>query len=325
MAHRNLSWAMAHGYTTVLSAGGARDIEPAIKQAIDDGFVSGPRLIPGGHFLTTTGHASDLRTPWHWELPTLGAARICNGPEEFRYAVRDEIKRGAEIIKLSVTGGHNVQGVQERLQISRDELIAAIDTAHERDIRVRGHITGKGPIMAAIECGIDIIDHCDEMDDEVIGALVETGTSVVPTVHFANVVANRPNTPAERVAAIRSDLASIYEALAKAEAAGVRLLLGDDYGAGAVDHGTYGGELRSYVDDAAIAPLSVIKWATRYGAEAIGRDSDQGTIEAGKLADLLVLDGDPSTDIGALADRRPLAVLKGGTIVSGALQDHPAA
>jgi imidazolonepropionase-like amidohydrolase len=111
----------------------------------------------------------------------------------------------------------------------------------------------------------------------------------------------------------------MYDALPKAEAAGVRLLLGDDYGGVRLRHGDYGAELHTYVDDVGLSPLSVIKWATRHGAELIGRSDDLGTVAVGKIADLLVIDGDPSADIGLLADKDPVAVLKGGEVVSGVL------
>jgi imidazolonepropionase-like amidohydrolase len=114
----------------------------------------------------------------------------------------------------------------------------------------------------------------------------------------------------------------MYDVLPKAESAGVRMVLGDDYGAPTLPHGQYGGELRSYVEDVGIAPLALIRWATRTGAELMGREDIQGTVEAGKLADLLIVDGDPSRDIGVLADVPPVAVLKNGEVVAGALPEQ---
>jgi imidazolonepropionase-like amidohydrolase len=116
----------------------------------------------------------------------------------------------------------------------------------------------------------------------------------------------------------------MYATIPKAQAAGVRFVLGDDYGAIGFPHGAYGGEFRLYVEHAGVTPLDVIGWATRNGADMVGRGDDLGTIEAGKLADLLVLDGDPSADIGVLADRLPLAVIRGGELVSGTLAGWPA-
>jgi imidazolonepropionase-like amidohydrolase len=320
VSHKNLMNALEHGFTIVVGAGAARDVEPGIKQAIEDGYVPGPRFVPSGRELSTTGHANDMSAPWHWGMPSVGAARVCDGPEQFRFAVRDEIKRGVEVIKLFVTGGHAVPGSKDRMEMTPDELAAAIDAAHSRGALARGHIVGKGPIMLAIELGMDLIDHCDDMDDEVISALVDTGTFVAPSIYFPKVVASlmEPNWPA-LAADMRRSLESMCDVLAKADAAGVRLLLGDDYGGPGLPHGSFGPELRTYVEDAAISPLSLIRWATRHGAELLGRSDELGTIAAGKIADLLVVDGDPSTAIGAIADTKPLAVLKGGDVVAGAL------
>jgi imidazolonepropionase-like amidohydrolase len=320
ISHKNLMTAAENGYTIVVGAGAARDTEPAVKAAIEDGFVPGPRFTPSGRELSTTGHGNDTKAPWHWGIPELGGARICDGPEQFRAAVRDEVKRGVEVIKLFVTGGHLIPTPKDRLEMTRDELAAAIEAAHDRGVLARGHVVGKRAIIMSIELGMDIIDHCDDMDDEVIAALVETGTYAVPSILYpkttaAAVKAKSPGTATE----LLESLSFMYEALPKAEAAGVRLLLGDDYGGAQLQHGAYGAELRTYVEDAGIPPLSVIKWATQYGAELVGRGDDLGSVEPGKLADLLVLEGDPSADIGVLADHRPLAVLKGGEILSGQL------
>jgi imidazolonepropionase-like amidohydrolase len=188
-------------------------------------------------------------------------------------------------------------------------------------VLIRAHLAGKRAIMMAIELGIDIVDHCDGMDDEVIAALVETGISVVPSIHYVKLFAERESAGVEARAEARRNFDFMCDALLKAEAAGVRLLLGDDYGGISLRHGQYGDELHTYVDDVGFAPLAVIRWATRNGADVIRRGDDLGTIEAGKLADLLVIDGDPSVDIGVLADQRPMAVLKSGQIVCGALPD----
>ena len=320
IAHRNLLTALEQGYTIVVGAGAACDVDPAIRQAIDDGFVQGPRFTPSGRELSTTSHANDLLAPWYWRLTSLGAARNCDGPEAFTLAVREEAKIGVKVIKLFVTRGHLVPGENAQMEMTREELAAAIAAAHSRQILVRGHITGKEAIMSAIELGIDIVDHCDEMDDEVIAALAETGTFVVPSVHYLKVVAQvtQEHDPAG-AAEIQRGVQFMYDALPKAEAAGVRLLLGDDYGGLRLRHGDYGAELHTYVNDVGLSPLAVIKWATRHGAELIGRGDDLGAIEGGRIADLLVVDGDPSIDIGTLADQNPVAVLKGGAVVSGAL------
>jgi cytochrome P450/imidazolonepropionase-like amidohydrolase len=319
IAANNLQTALRQGYTGVVGAGSSNDVEPGVKQAIEDGVVVGPRFLPSSRELSTTGHAND-GSPWHWGLPSSGAVRLCDGAEGFRLGVREEIKHGAEVIKLFVTGGHGVMAPKHRIEMTREELAAAIDTAHSRGALIRGHLVNKPAIMMAIELGIDIVDHCDEMDDEVIAALVAHGTFVVPSLHFPKVFLERFGSGLGFAAdAIRADLEHMYEVLPKADAAGVRLLLGDDYGAVGFAHGTYGGELELYVREAGFSPLDLIRWGTRNGAAVMRHSDDLGAVAPGKLADLLVIDGDPSADITVLSRRDPMAVLKGGQVVAGIL------
>ena len=320
VAERNLRTALEHGYTAVISAGAANDVEPGVKRAIEDGFVTGPRFWASGRELSTTGHGGDS-VPWHWGMTVPpGAVRRCDGADGFRVGVREEIRRGAEIIKLFVTGGHGTTTPKHRIEMARDELAAAIEAAHARGALIRGHVVNKTAIMMAVELGIDIVDHCDEMDDEVIAALVETGTFVVPSLHFPKHFKEMMGDGLGFAAdAIQADLDNMYAAIPKAQAAGVKFLLGDDYGAVGFPHGLYGREFRLYADHAGVTPLELIGWATRNAADLVGRSADLGTVEVGKLADLVVLDGDPTADIGVLADGKPLAVLKDGHLVAGTL------
>jgi imidazolonepropionase-like amidohydrolase len=314
LSHANLMKALRCGFTTAVGAGAGQDVEPGVKGAIESGLVVGPRFVPSGRELSTTAHANDA-VPWYWNMPASGAVRVCDGAEGFRLGVREQVKRGAEVIKLFVTGGHGVPAPKDRIEMTRDELAAAIETAHEKGVLIRGHLANKKAIMMALELGIDIIDHCDDMDEEVIDACVATGAFVVPSIYFPKVFAKFfPDNDAE--------LAHMYDVLPKAEAAGVRLLLGDDYGAMMFPHGSYGGELHTYVEDARISPLAVLRWATVNGAQLVGRGHELGTVESGKLADVLIVDGDPSQDISALADHEPVAVLKGGQVVAGKLPEE---
>ena len=316
----HLQGALRAGYTGAIGAGGANDVEAGVTRAIRDGLVPGPRFLPCGRELSTTGHANDS-SPWYWNVASAGAVRLCDGADGFRLGVREEIKRGAEVIKLFVTGGHGVTAPRDRMEMTRDELAAAIETAHARGVLVRGHVVSKRAIMLAIELGMDVIDHCDDLDDEVVAALVETDTTIVPSVHFPKTFLARFGSGFGFGAdAIRADLERMYEMLPRADAAGVRIVLGDDYGAVGFPHGAYGGELHTYVEDAGIDPLTVLRWATKNGGELLHRGAPgAGTITPGSLADLLVVDGDPSADIRALADHPPAAVLLGGELVGGAL------
>jgi imidazolonepropionase-like amidohydrolase len=320
IAARNLATALGHGFTGVVGAGGAHHVEGGVKRAIEDGLVPGPRFWASSRELSTTGHSNDA-VPWHWGMAASGAVRLCDGADAFRLGVREEIKRGAEVIKLFVTGGHGTTAPKDRIEMTRDELAAAIDAAHQRGALIRGHLVNKPAILMALGLGIDIVDHCDAMDDEVIAALVDTGATVVPSLYFPKHFVEKFGSGLGFSAqAIVADLEHMYAMIPKAQAAGVRFVLGDDYGAVGFPHGAYGGELRLYVEHAGVTPLDVIGWATRNGAELVRRSHDLGTIEVGKLADLLVIAGDPSVDIGALADHRPVAVLKGGEVVAGTLE-----
>jgi imidazolonepropionase-like amidohydrolase len=160
--------------------------------------------------------------------------------------------------------------------VSRDELAAAIDAAHQRGARVRGHIANKEALGMALNLGIDTVDHGDAM------------AAVLP----------------------------------EANAAGVRLVLGDDFGAINFPHGPYADELAYYVEVVGIPALEVLTWVTRNGAEVLGRGDDLRTVEAGKLADLLVVDGDPVVDINVLRDSDALlAVLLRTIAISDGLPD----
>jgi imidazolonepropionase-like amidohydrolase len=319
LAAKNLRTALEQGYTGVVGAGSANEVEAGVKRAIVEGLVPGPRFLPSSRELSTTGHSNDA-TPWHWHMPSTGAVRLCDGADAFRLGVREEIKRGAEVIKLFVTGGHGTTAPKDQIEMTRDELAAAIDTAHSRGALIRGHLSNKPAILMALELGIDIVDHCDELDDEVIDALVETGASVVPSLHFPKAFLEQWGSGLGFAAdAIAADLEYMYEAIPKADAAGVRFVLGDDYGAVGFPHGSYGGEMRLYVEHAGMSPLDIVRWATHNGAQLVRRSHELGTIEAGKLADVIVVDGDPSSDIGAIADPANVrTVLIGGKVVAGA-------
>jgi imidazolonepropionase-like amidohydrolase len=318
LAARNLHTALRCGYTGAIGAGVADDIDPSMKRAIDEGLIPGPRLVPASRELSTTGHSND-NYPWWWQLPSAGGIRLCDGPDEFRAGVREEIRHGAEIIKLYVTGGHGTTAPKAQIEMTRDELAAAIDTAHSRGALIRGHIANKEAILMAVELGMDILDHADEMDDECIEKIVHAGTFVVPSLYFPKHFSETMGSGLGFGEAMRADLEYQYEVLPKANAAGVQLLVGDDYGAVGFPHGMYGGELQLYVDTVGIAPLDVLRWATRHGAAAMRRGHELGAVREGFLADILVVDGDPSTQIGVLADPANITVVKGGEVVSGKL------
>ena len=326
-AVRNLERLLLAGFTGAVSAGAPFAIDASMKTAIERRLIPGPRLVPCSRDISTTGHAGDRSFPSHWEVGALGAIRRSDGPDEFRRSVRLEVKEGAEMIKVFVTGGHGTVGPREQTEVTAAELGAAIEAAHLRGVRVRGHIANKEALLMALELGIDLVDHGDGMDEECIERLLATDTPLVPSMLFpARFLASMGGASLGFTDDMRHDVDAMAAVLPEANAAGVRLVLGDDFGAINFPHGPYADELAYYVDDVGIPALDVLTWATRNGAEVLGRGDDLGTVEAGKLADLVVVDGDPVADIHVLRDPESLlAVLVGGRPVSDRLPDPPPA
>ncbi|MCU1487469.1 MAG: amidohydrolase [Actinomycetia bacterium] len=251
------------------------------------------------------------------------AIKCCDGADEVRKAVREEVKAGAEMIKLFVTGGHGTLRDRELTEMTPDELRAAIETAHDRGVRIRGHIANKQALLLAVSYGIDIVDHGDGMDDECIEAMAEAGTFLVPSQLFPVKLHELMGGALGFTGDAQQEVEDSLAMLRKVQDAGIRILIGDDYGAIGFAHGRYAEELPFYVERAGMTPAEVLTWATANGA-ALVRD-DLGQVAPGMLADLLVVDGDPLADVGILTDQaKLLAVLLGGTLVTDELDRVPA-
>ncbi|HKA15873.1 MAG TPA: amidohydrolase family protein [Myxococcota bacterium] len=319
VAADNARRALHAGFTGILSAGVVNDnIDAELALAIEEGVVEGPRLVPGGLALDTTGDYNDTGKYW-WRLGNLGAQRFCDGPDEFRKAVREEIKRGVRIIKIFASGGHGVAEDASTRGFAADELRAIVAAAHQRGVPVRAHCAWRDLILECVRAGVDIIDHGDAADAECIDAMLEHRTFLCPSLYLIKLLLDYRGdvpiaTPAQ-LEAVRREFDGACEMVAKANAAGVRLVTGDDYGVLMLPHGSYARELAFYVKDLGVPPLDVLRWATRHGAEAMGRGDELGRIAPGRLADLVVVAGDPSSDIAVLQDAAKLrAVMRGGKL-----------
>jgi imidazolonepropionase-like amidohydrolase len=199
-----------------------------------------------------------------------------------------------------------------------------VAAAHEHGAKARAHCAWKRELLQCVELGFDAIDHADALDAECIAALRERGTFLVPSALYLDKLlaseALRAPEAAPLADATERELANVLEQLTRANEAGVKIVLGDDFGVAFLPHGAYAEELAFYVKRAHIPPLDVIRWATVNGADLAGRAHELGGIEAGKLADLLVVDGDPSVDITVLGVRDRLrAIVKDGVFVKDAL------
>jgi imidazolonepropionase-like amidohydrolase len=322
---RNL---LESGYTMAVSAACSNDIDECLKMGIDEGLFPGPRLQGCSPHIETTGNA---RPHWWYDIQNTGMQVFVDGPDEFRKAVRTQISRGADWVKILPTGGHGITDPRNR-KISSDEIRAVVQTAHEMGRRVRAHAAWRDLIYECVEQGVDLIDHGDEIDAEIIDMMVERGTYWVPSMRVLDValgISAGGSVPmggldSELTKGVRAEWDNLAKWLPVANEAGVKILTGDDYGVPIVPHvlGIYSTELTTYVEQVGIEPLDTLRWATRHVADLLGMAGELGTISAGALADLVVVRGDPSRDIRLL--ERPAeniaAVMKDGAFVKDELR-----
>ncbi|HEX6219210.1 MAG TPA: amidohydrolase family protein [Sphingomicrobium sp.] len=304
------------GFTTVRNVGSDHRNDVGLKQAIDNGYAVGPRIVPAGYALGATGgHCDSTFLP-----PSLeGEGKeegVADGVEEFRHQVRRQRKYGAEVIKVCATGGvfsRNTEPGQQ--QVSEPELRAIAEEAHQWGVRVAAHAHGADGIKAAIRAGIDTIEHASLVDDEGIRLAVARPRPV----WFAMDIYNTEYTQAEgkKNGVLEDNLRKDREIaqiqrdnFRKAHAAGVRMVFASDVGV--MPHGQAGRQFKTMVDYG-MTPLQAIQAATRNAAQALGRERDVGAIAVGRYADLVVVTGDPLADVRLL--ERPAAVIKSGKLV----------
>ncbi|MGF7149594.1 imidazolonepropionase-like amidohydrolase [Sphingomonas zeicaulis] len=300
------------GFTTVRNVGSENYSDVAYKQAIDEGLMAGPRIVPAAHALGATGgHCDSTYLP-----PSFKAKGVAVGdsPADFRRIVREQRKYGAEVIKVCATGGvfsRNTEPGQQ--QLSEEELRAIADEAHQWGLKVAAHAHGAAGIKAAIRAGIDTIEHASLIDDEGIRLAKERGTWLSMDIFNTDYTQSEGKKNGVLEDNLRKDreVAQIQrDNFRKAHAAGVKLVFGTD--AGVMPHGTAGGQFRVMVHYG-MTPLEAIQAATREAAIALGREKDVGAIAAGRYADIVAVGGDPLADVGELADVD--AVIKGGVLI----------
>lgn len=312
--HRLMAALTESGITGFRCAGAHHYMDVAWKRAFDSGQYVGPRLYASGHFLTTTGG----------HFLTSGHALECDGPYGFVKAIREEIKNGVDHIKLNLSGG--ILGpAWDRHQNSfllQDELKAAFDICRLREFKVMAHATNPEAVKNAIRLGAHSIEHGYILDDECIELFLKHDTWYVPTLAISHLTPEQANNDWEQrwvkqrnmahALCCRADAASdVHRAgFVKALKAGVKMALGSDIRP-LKDAALL--ELGLWVRDGA-TPWQALVAATRNGAAICGVGDDLGTVEVGKLADLIVVGGNPLEDINSV--RRLQLVLKEGAIVS---------
>jgi imidazolonepropionase-like amidohydrolase len=312
------------GFTTIRNVGAAGGADVALRRAIDEGLVPGPRIWTARVSLSITGGHGDqgglrpdlgLRATWE--------NGIVDSPDEAAKAVRYQHKYGADLVKFTATGGVLSIGDSGDLQQFSDaEMKAIVETAHMLGMKVAAHAHGKRGMEAAIRAGVDSIEHGTYLDDETIRVFKQHGTYLVPTVLAGKTVAELSKKPGALHPSVREKAARIgpliQDAFRRAYAGGVRIAFGTD--SGVSNHGENAREF-GYMVEAGMPPMEAILSATKHAADLLGAADRVGSIQAGRYADLVAVDGDPLKDITEL--QRVAFVMKGGVVYRDRVRPRP--
>jgi imidazolonepropionase-like amidohydrolase len=302
------------GITSVRDAGGA---DLGLKQAVQDGLVVGPRMQISVQVLSTTGGHGDGWMPSGQSLDLLPTYPgmpdpICDGVEEVRHKVREVLRAGAEVVKVCSTGGVlSPTDHPEFTQFTIEELEVMVQEARfRRGLKVMAHAQGAEGIKNAVRAGIHSIEHGIYLDDEAIELMLEHGTYLVPTLLAPLAVLEQAELtgtmPEYGVRKARETIEIHSESIAKAYAAGVRIAMGTD--AGVMPHGTNLREL-GLMCNVGFSPMEAIVATTKTAAETLGWQDRLGTLEAGKLADVIITKTDPLADIRSLEETENIVLV----------------
>ncbi len=300
------------GFTTVRNLGSAGFDDVALKQAIEAGYIDGPRIVPATFAIGATGgHCDGGGLPPSVTVLNPGAA---DGPDAIRAAVRKLRKFGAEVIKFCGTGGVMSKGTTlGEQQYSQEEMQALVEEAHRLGMKVAVHAHGSSGINAAIRAGTDTIEHASLADAESFELARAQGTWFSMDIYGSDyILAEGENNGlfAESLQKERQVGRKQRETFRDAHAAGVRMVFGSD--AGVYPHGDNARQFGKMVEWG-MTPLQAIRAATLDAAEALGRQADVGAVEVGRFGDMVAVDGDPLQDVAVLT--RPAAVVKGGRLL----------
>jgi imidazolonepropionase-like amidohydrolase len=321
-AYRSVGYAektLLAGFTTVRNLGGSDGVDIALKRAIAQGLVKGPRMFASGKSIATTGGHADPSNSLNREFAdALGEPGpdegVVNGVDQARHAVRSRYRDGADLIKITATGGVLSQAASGQApQFTEDEIRAIIETAGDYGFHVAAHAHGAEGMKRAIRAGVHSIEHGTYMDDEAIKLFKKHNTWYVPTISAGRFVAEKARLPDYYSPIVRPKAAAIgpliQATFARAWKNGVRIAFGTD--AAVFPHGDNAKEF-AYMVEGGMTPLDAIRSATLAAAQLLSVQDRLGQIEPGYIADLIAVDADPLQDITAL--QRVRFVMKDGVV-----------
>ncbi len=321
LAAGNARLALECGYTSARSGGSLFNIDVWLKKAIENDLVIGPRIAASGREICGVAGLMDWN-PDYRKIGMEGLVLLINGADEARAAVRKLVKDGVEWVKTYPTGDAAAPDVNDHhtLCMTLEEMQAVVQTAHNHGLKVTGHCRATEGIRNALLAGYDAIEHGTFIDDETLELLLKRNVPVVPALYFEYASIQLGPDFGMPQAVIDGHQETLDGGAASARRifeAGGRLGMGGDYGFAWNPHGDYARELEFFVSFVGLKPLDVLKCATRTGAEILGRAHEIGTLEPGKLGDVLVVEGDVVADISILQDQSKLiAVLQSGIVKS---------
>lgn len=312
-AVRNAHLMLSSGFTSAISFGSTYKIDVALRDAINAGQIRGPRLLAAGRDLGAT--ASNVDSPG-------GLSQIADGPWALRQAVREQRRDRVDVVKIFIDGeAINPVNPPGELSFCDEEVTAVVDEAHRRGMRVACHARSAAAVKQAVRAGVDFVGHANYLDDEAVALLAAQNERIVvgPAIawevqYVARCESLGVSHETVRAQGYPAEIDATVASVEKLRKAGVRIVVGGDYGISIAPHGTYANDLEYFVNLFGMRPAEAILCATRNGGEAMDPSGALGTLGKGKKADFLIVEGDPLLDIRVLQDQTRLKVFKGGLI-----------
>ena len=299
------------GFTSAISFGSTYKIDVALRGAINSGRISGPRLLAAGRDLGAT--SSNVDSPG-------GLSQIADGPWALRKAVREQRRDGVNVVKVFIDGeAINPRNPPGELSFCDEEVIAVVDEAHRRKMRVACHARSAAAVKQAVSAQVDFIGHANYLDQAAVDLLagskspVFVGPAIAWEVQYlAQCESLGVSQETVRAQGYEREIEATVASVEKMRAAGIKLVVGGDYGISIAPHGTYAKDLEHFVTLFDMRPAEALLCATRNGGEAFDPSGSLGTLAKGSIADLVLVAGDPLDDITVLQDESRLTVIKSG-------------